>query len=68
MSPSKARENEVVRTPATNDLSVSSLRRMTIVKDANCVANAEIKFSYLALPMQKQNTIDIDLSNISFCV
>jgi len=41
---------------------------MTIVKDANCVANAEIKFSYLALPMQKQNTIDIDLSNISFCV
>jgi len=25
-----------------------------VCKDANCVANAEIKYSYLVLPMQKQ--------------
>ena len=31
-------------------------------KDATCVANAEIKYSYLALPMEK-NTIKNDLSN-----
>jgi len=28
-----------------------------VYKDANCVANAKMKYSYLALPMQKQKEI-----------
>jgi len=38
-------------------------------KDANCVANAEIKCSYLALALQTQtNTIQIYMSNVSFFI
>ena len=37
-----------------------------VFKDAHCVGNAEIKYRYLVLPKQKQNTIELICQILKF--